>query len=80
LERDIAALRVIEALRMYAAAHDGQLPKALDEITAVPVPPNPATGKPFVYRLNGTTAVVELPQSDGFHSPNRRFEIQIAAK
>jgi hypothetical protein len=36
---------------MYAAGHDGQLPKALDEITTVPVPLNPATGKTFVYRV-----------------------------
>jgi hypothetical protein len=89
LERNIAALRVIEALRMYAADHDGQLPKALDEITIVPVPLNPATDKKFVYRLNGTTAVLELPPSDGFSNPktrfdmpssNRRYEIQIAPK
>ncbi len=79
LERDVAALRVIEALRMYAADHGGGLPKSLDEITAVPVPNNPATGNPFEYRLDGKTAVLELPPSDGLHF-NRRFEIQIAAK
>ncbi len=76
----MAALRVIESLRMYAAEHGGGLPKKLDEITAVPVPPNPATGKPFVYRLDGPTAVLELPPSDGLYSGNRRYEIQIAAK
>jgi hypothetical protein len=80
LERDVAALRVIEALRMYAASHDGQLPKTLSDVTAVPIPPNPATGKPFVYRLDGTTAVLELPSSDKLRSPSRRYEIQIAAK
>lgn len=80
LEREIAALRVIEALRMYAAEHNRELPKSLDEITAVPVPLNPATGKPFVYRLDGKTAVLELPPSDGIHGANRRYEIQIAEK
>lgn len=80
LDRDVAALRAIEALRMYAADHNRQLPKSLDEITAVPVPPNPATGKPFVYRLDGKTAVLELPPSDGIHGANRRYEIQIAEK
>jgi hypothetical protein len=79
LDRDVAALRVIEALRMYAAEHNGKLPKSLDEMTAVPVPRNPATGKPFEYRLNGTTAVLDLPMSDGLNV-SRRFEIQIAAK
>lgn len=80
LEREVAALRVIEALRMYAADHNRQWPKSLDEITAVPVPLNPATGKPFVYRLDGKTAVLELPSSDGIHGANRRYEIQIAEK
>lgn len=79
LERDIAALRVIEALRMYAAAHNGEWPAKLDEINSVPVPLNPATSKPFAYHLNGKTAVLELPPTDGVISGNRRFEIQIAA-
>ena len=77
LERDISALRVIEALRMYAASHAGGLPKSLDEITEVPVPLNPATGKSFVYRLDDRTAVLELPSSDGIPGYNRRYEIQI---
>ncbi len=80
LERDVAALRVIEALRIYAAQNNGKLPERLDEITAVPVPDNPATRKPFIYHLNGTTAVLELPPSDGIPGYSRRFEIQIAAK
>jgi hypothetical protein len=78
LERDIAALRVIEALRIYAAAHDARLPASLDDIEQVPVPTNPATGKPFRYRLEGDTAILELPDSEGFPGYNRRFEIQIA--
>src|SRR3954447_2230186 len=47
LEREVAALRVIEALRMYAAKHEGQLPQSLAEIDMVSIPSNPATGKPF---------------------------------
>lgn len=78
LERDIAALRVIEALRMYAAEHNRQLPASLEDIKAVPVPLNPATAQPFVYHLNGGTAVLELPASDGIINGNRRYEIQIA--
>ncbi len=80
LEREVAALRVIEALRMYAARHDGQLPKALADIDLVSVPLNPATGKPFVYRLENTTGVLELPPSDHTKGGNRRYEIQIAAQ
>ena len=78
LERDVAAIQVIEALRMYAASHAGGLPARLEEITEVPVPLNPATGQPFVYRLEGSTAVLELPPSDHIPGYNRRFEIKIA--
>jgi hypothetical protein len=89
VERDLAAIQVIEALRMFAADHDGKLPKTLNEITAVPVPNNPATGKAFKYRLDGQTAVLDLPRSDKVEAGNSfaraantdiRFEIQIAAK
>lgn len=80
LEREIAAFRVIEALRMYAAEHDGKLPETLEEVTSVPIPLNPATGKPFLYRLEDATGILELPKSDRVTGSNRRFEIQIAAK
>jgi hypothetical protein len=80
LQRDLAALRVIEALRMYASEHDGKLPASLDDIKQVPVPSNPATDKAFTYRLEGATAILELPASEGITGGNRRFEIQIAKK
>ncbi len=55
LEQRIALLRHVEALRLYAAEHDGKLPANLSEIT-VPLPPDPFTGKPFHFRLDGPTA------------------------
>ncbi|HLJ96319.1 MAG TPA: hypothetical protein VKU02_24310 [Gemmataceae bacterium] len=55
LEQRIALLRHVEALRLYAAEHDGKLPVNLSEIT-VPLPPDPFTGKPFHFRLDGVTA------------------------
>ncbi len=77
IEREQSALRVIEALRIYGAGHDGKLPAELAQITEVPVPPNPATGKPFVYRLEGATGILELPASDGIRTDVRRYEIKI---
>jgi hypothetical protein len=60
MDREIAALRCIEAIRMYAADHDGKLPAGLDDITQVPIPlVDPVTGKAFVYRLEGNTAILE---------------------
>ena len=50
LDRNIALLRTIEAIRMFAAGHSGQLPGSLAEITSVPIPADPMTGKDFIYR------------------------------
>jgi hypothetical protein len=58
LERKIAALRVIEALRMHAAAHGGQLPEKLSDVTLVPVPVDPGTGKAFEYQRDGEIATL----------------------
>ena len=58
-ERTLAVLRCIEAMRLYAAGHEGKLPAAFDEIKEVPIPINPVTGKPFTYRLDGETAVLD---------------------
>lgn len=55
-ERRIAILRVVEAIRLHAAENRGELPKTLSEINSVPVPDDPATGKPFEYVLEGQTA------------------------
>ena len=54
LDRKIAALRVIEALRMHAAAHDGALPDKLSEVTIVLIPTDPGTGEPFEYQRHAT--------------------------
>ena len=48
----------------------------LDEVQVVPIPNNPATEKPFIYRLENDTAVLDLPKSDGF-SYARRYEITL---
>jgi hypothetical protein len=55
LEQRIALLRHVEALRLYAAEHDGRLPQTLAEVP-VPLPTDPFTGKPFPYTVEGTTA------------------------
>jgi hypothetical protein len=57
LEQRIALLRHVEALRMYAAQHDGHLPENLCDCP-VPLPVDPFTGKPFLYKLDGNTAHV----------------------
>ena len=54
----IAALRVVEALRLHAAEHAGDLPDSLDQIKLVPIPDDPASGKPFEYRREGRAAIL----------------------
>lgn len=71
-ERRLSALQVLEAIRMHQAAHGGRLPASLDEITVVPVPLNPATLKPFPYRLEGDGAVLEVPTVLGEPAQNGR--------
>lgn len=60
-ERWWAALQTVEALRHYAATHDGQLPDSLDQLTETPAPDDPATGKPFEYQRDGNVAIIEGP-------------------
>ena len=66
MDQRFAALQVIEALRMHAAQHGGQLPSDLDEVNIVPVPLDPMTGKPFHYELmDGTAELRSTHQTDG---------------
>ncbi len=62
-DRTAAALTAVEAVRSYAAAHDGHLPAALADVTDTPVPANPITGLPFEYRVEAGVATL------GDHSP-----------
>ena len=70
LDRRIAVLRCIEAIRMYAAGHDGKLPGRLADITEVPIPCDPMTGKSFDYKVDGSRATLKakLPPGEFFRS------------
>jgi hypothetical protein len=56
--RSLAVLRIIEALRIYSAAHEGQLPEQLSEVTEVPIPLNPVSGEAFEYKLTDGVATL----------------------
>jgi hypothetical protein len=70
IERRLTGLRAVEAIRMHAAANRGQLPKALADVTLVPVPDDPHTGKPFGYAVEGSTFTLTAPPPPG-EQPNR---------
>ncbi len=65
IERKLAALRTIEALRMHAA-HAGQLPDNLAQVVIAPIPNDPGTGQPFEYQREGQrfTLISRIPGED----------------
>jgi hypothetical protein len=79
-ERSFAMLRTIEAMRLYAAAHGGQPPQRLEDVSEVPVPIDPFSGKSFIYRAEGDTAVLEAPLPPGMGQQHYglRYEITFA--
>jgi hypothetical protein len=64
-DRRIAILRCLEALRLHAATNEGKWPTSLREVTEVPVPSDPVTGKPFEYQRNGDQATLSTPKAVG---------------
>ncbi len=81
LDRRLAQLRAVEAVRLHAALHDGAVPKTLAEVTAVPVPDDPATGKPFEYRADGETFTLTAPPPKGEPAnPSNAFEYVVTVR
>lgn len=77
VDRRIAALRAIEAIRLHAAESGGKLPADLASVKAVPVPVDPGTGRAFGYRLDGDTAVLTAPAILG---PETAMEYRITLR
>ncbi len=77
-DRRLAALRCVEAVRLYMAAHGGKLPPTLAAVREVPVPDDPYLGKPFVYRVRDGIATLEGPPPAGEKATDRntlRYEL-----
>ncbi len=68
VDRKLAALRTLEAIRMHVAA-TGKLPAKLADIVAVPVPIDPMTGKSFDYAPSGESFALVAPPPAG-ETPN----------
>jgi hypothetical protein len=75
-ERHVAALRTIEAIRLHAATRGGKLPESLGEITEVPVPRDPMTDEPFVYRAADDVALLNGLRAD-LPPPRISYKISI---
>ncbi|MEX0938438.1 MAG: hypothetical protein WDZ59_11310 [Pirellulales bacterium] len=73
-DRDLVGIQAVEAIRLHAAKH-GALPESLGAITDAPIPPNPATGELFPYRVEAGKAILDLPPVNGANA--KRYEIVI---
>ena len=70
IDRRLDAIQCIEAIRLYAASHDGTLPPSLEAISEAPAPLDPATGKPFEYKVGDHSATLTAPNIPGaYESP-----------
>jgi hypothetical protein len=76
LDAHVAALQCVEAIRAYAAAHEGQLPPALDGIKELSLPVDPLSEQPFKYTRTDSGAVLESALPEGADkSDGMRYEI-----
>jgi hypothetical protein len=66
LDRSVAALQVIEAIRLYAGKN-GKFPESLDKINDIKLPQDPVTEKPFEYSSSGSEASLKGPIPKGGH-------------
>jgi len=65
IERRIASLRAVEAVRLQAATNGGKLPAKLADVTVVPMPTDPATSQPFEYTVEGNKFTIYVPPPPG---------------
>jgi hypothetical protein len=78
LDRHVAILRTVEAIRMFSAEHSGQLPASLGEITVVPIPTDPVTGEDFIYRrIDSRNARLEAPVSPAESNRRPVYELTV---
>jgi hypothetical protein len=76
--RRFALVQTIEAIRLYAAGHQGALPPSLEAITEAPVPLDPSTGKLVPYTVEGSTARIIAPSPPGYENvPGYSFNYEL---
>jgi hypothetical protein len=76
-ERLVAIHAAVEALRIHAAAHGGQLPARLSDVTLAPVLDDPLTGKQFGYTVTGRTAAITSPAPAGLDPAHFALEYEL---
>ena len=78
LDRHVAALQCIEAIRLYAGSHDGRFPQMLSDVTDIKIPVDPLTKKLFSYKSNGSEAILELEGTEDSEGRDAvRYELKL---
>ncbi len=78
LDNYVNALQIVEAIRHYAAAHEGQLPQSLSDIKDMTLPNDLMSGKAFEYRRTATGATLESAIPEGGKERDAvRYEITL---
>ncbi len=76
LDRMVAALQTIEAIRAYAAEHNS-LPESLNQLE-LPAPHDPVTGEPFEYSVQDDTfSLVGLAPQGEAAKEGVRYEVRV---
>ena len=65
LDNSLNGLQCVEAIRHYAATHNGQLPEKLSDISQIEVPKDAVVGKEFEYSRTSTGAVIKSVMPEG---------------
>jgi hypothetical protein len=81
LQAQLDGLRVLEAIRLYAASA-GRLPARLSDIQQVPVPNHPLTGQEFLFEAQDTGAVLRI-EPGGNHNnqpPASTWELRLTLR
>ena len=81
LDRHVAALQCIEAIRLYAGSHNDTFPNKLLDIKEVDILDDPVTAKLFSYNLSGSAAILEAPGSEDLEGKYAiRYELHLGQR
>ena len=64
-DNTLNGLQCVEAIRHFAATHNGQLPEKLTDINQMEVPKDVTSGKAYEYRRTSTGAVLKSAMPEG---------------
>ncbi len=81
VDRQFAAIQTIEAVRCYAASHDGAVPPNLEALIETPTPRDPATGGSFTYAVDGAGFKLSAAPPPGMENVSKYavdYEVKLA--